>query len=323
MKKLFLLNVLIICLIHNQLSAQQPKATTSEKVKNATQKVSEKTSKIANDVQEAANNVTTSVNNVKSILKVFEPFWLHIKGTSNVDISKSDNANNTQNTPNTEGGTPVATEVNSTTAQPTENMNTNTSASTMYNNDGTANWGCQDHEQYGCYLDAQKGLVMDDVDVAAQTGSVDVIFTASSYAGKPLYSLLSPQYAKMNTHARVYFTGEKYKKGDYPTKQWDVANATSIAEVRITGAQFDKVKDNNQLMAVVNQNAGFKDALETNQPLKGRVFAVRTQLDNRTTYALIYVVDQFGTKGSSAYLKVKLKVNGVDNNGDGFPDDTN
>jgi hypothetical protein len=54
--------------------------------------------------------------------------------------------------------------------------------------------------------------------------------------------------------------------------------------------------------------------------LDGKVFAIRTQIENRTSYALIYVVEHVGVMGSSCFLKVKLKVNGLDANGDGLPD---
>ena len=193
--------------------------------------------------------------------------------------------------------------------------------STSYNEDGTANWGCQDHQKYGCYLDGHKGIICDEVDVATKTGTIDVIFTANPYGKGAIYHLVSPQFAKTNFAGWTFFAGEKYKNTNYPVKNWQTVNASEIALIQITGEQFEKVKNNDQLMAVVNQTGGFKpDFRSTNIKLDGKVFAVRTQVADRTSYALIYVVEQVGLRGKDCYLRVKLKVNGTDTNGDGLPD---
>lgn len=326
--KYIVTTTLLLCLNSAIISAQQPveKKKGMEKAKATTQKMKEKTAKTAADMQEVANNTYSTVNNVKAILRVFEPFLVQMKGNTQAEPVPNNSA------PVTTNDTPSIEDVNSNTSSSNTTQNlgvaggteansaTDITNSTAYNSDGTANWGCQDHEKYGCYLDAQKGIILDDVDVATQTGSVDIIFTSCSYAGKPLYALLTPQYAKSNTHARVFFSGAKYKYGNYPTKQWQEANASSVSEIRITGMQFEKIKDNNQLTAIVNQAGSFSDHLESRMPLTGRVFAVKTQLENRMSYALIYVVEQFGTTGGSSFLKVKVKVNGIDTNGDGLPD---
>jgi hypothetical protein len=296
-----------------------------EKAKNATQKVSDKTAKVAADVQETANNVNNTVNNVKTILRVFDPFLVRIKGSSKASVLVGENTNNSQNLPNTEGSVQPTVETTSPTSdiQPTGNLNGNTVEnipnSTTYNSDGTANWGCQDHQKYGSNMDAQRGVILDEVDVATQTGAVDMIFTAQRTQSGAFYHLVSPYYSKTNMGG-LLFIGEKYKSGQQPTKQWAVTNTSQIAVTTITGEQFEKVKNNEQLSAVVNQTGGFKEIFDSRTKLDGKVFAIRTQIDNRTSFALIYVVEHVGISGNSCYLKVKLKVNGIDANGDGLPD---
>jgi hypothetical protein len=329
MKKISLtLAVIVLCFI-SSISAQQP----VEKTKKASQKLNEKTAKVAADAQEITNNVNGAVDNVKSILKVFEPFFVQAKGSANVEVTVGDNTsspNNGQAAPTSDGTVAPSTTDNPTSVpnQPTDNTDatnasTNTPtapSSTTYNNDGTAYWGCQDHLKYGCYLDAQQGFIFDDVDVATQTGAVDVIFTSYKNGGHISYALVSPNYAKTSTRSRLLFNGEKYKGDKYPAKQWVDVNASEIGLSSITGVQFEKIKDSKQLIAVVNQVANFKESYESAAKLDGKVFAIRTQLENRTTYALIYVVTQYGSIGSSSYMKVKLKVSGTDANGDGLPD---
>jgi hypothetical protein len=341
MKKTIALVVLIASFTY-PLIAQK----TGEKVKTTTQKMSDKSAKAAADVQETANNVNATVNNARTILRVFDPFLAQLKRKGRASVSETGNGdaqNNGQTPQNTEGANPSPSSDNS--SQTTGNQgnttdsqgstsssqgNTadgqgstssdNSNTSTTYNSDGTAFWGCQDHQQYGCYLDAQKGIIADDVDVATQTGAIDVIFaTAKSQIGA-IYHLVSPSYAKNNPKAGLFFSGEKYKVGKQPVKQWPTANGSEIAATTLTGAQFEKVKSNDQLMAVVNQTGGFQEFFSSRTKLDGKVFAVRTQIENRTSYALIYVVEHVGVSGSSCFLKVKLKVNGMDANGDGLPD---
>jgi hypothetical protein len=50
------------------------------------------------------------------------------------------------------------------------------------------------------------------------------------------------------------------------------------------------------------------------------VFAVKVEQENRTVYALVAVMKHFGTSGSNGYLKIKVKSQGIDNNGDGMVD---
>ncbi len=329
MNKTVLAFIALIFCFSYALSAQQ----TPNKVKNTAQKANQKSAQVAANVQETANNVHATVNNVQSILRVFDPFLVQIKRTMRGQISSND-AQNPQNNgemaPNTEGSseTPAADNGNQQNGQGANNQGANNQSAEVpspstYNSDGTASWGCQDHQQYGAYLDAQKGVIADDVDVATQTGAIDVIFaTAKSQIGA-IYHLVSPSYAKNNPKAGLFFSGEKYKVGKQPVKQWPTANASEIAATTITGAQFEKVKSNEQLMAVVNQTGGFQEFYSSRTKLDGKVFAVRTQIENRTSYALIYVVEHVGVSGSSCFLKIKLKVNGKDANGDGLPDDTN
>ena len=78
--------------------------------------------------------------------------------------------------------------------------------------------------------------------------------------------------------------------------------------------------NNNQLMAVIKQCGGFKDRYESRVKMDGKVFAIKTEMGNRTAYGLIHVINQYGTTGENGYLRIKLKVTGVDGNGDGLPD---
>jgi hypothetical protein len=193
--------------------------------------------------------------------------------------------------------------------------------SPAYNTDGTANLGSQNHTMYGCYLDILKGAVMDDIDAAGNSKSVDIIFTATDYYGSaPMYAFLTPSYVKNDFFSNYYFRGAKYKDANIPPKQWSDVVESEIALTPYTGFQFDKIQTNDQLMAVVKQCSGFKDKFESRTKLDGKIFAIKTEIDSRTCYGLLYVVTHYGTTGANGYLKVKLKVTGFDASGDGNPD---
>jgi hypothetical protein len=193
--------------------------------------------------------------------------------------------------------------------------------SASYNADGTANLGNQNNQNFGCYVDILRGKIMDDIDVAGNTSSVDIIFTATDYYGSaPMFALLTPAYVKNDAFSNYYFRGPLYKDSHIPVKEWDEVNESEVALTALTGAQFDKIQDNNQLTAVVKKIPGFKDKFESRTKINGKVFAIKTEMGDRTAYGLLYVVDQFGTTGVNGYLKIKIKVTGFDSNGDGLPD---
>jgi hypothetical protein len=135
-----------------------------------------------------------------------------------------------------------------------------------------------------------------------------------------MYALLTPAYVKNDIFANYYFRGPLYKDANIPVRQWDVVNESEIALTQLTGAQFDKIRDNNQLMAVIKRIPGFKEKFESRTKIEGKVFAIKTEMGDRTAYGLLLVTNHYGTTGSSGYLKIKLKVTGFDGNNDGYPD---
>jgi hypothetical protein len=304
--------------------------TGSENLNRSTQKLNEKTNAINNQVQQAGNNVKAAVENVKAVIRVFEPILgLHLKrksgmpGVSQTDSSSPEYAGNVIAT--TDSVKQVTIE---NASVPVESNNTSSeinseivAESASYNADGTANLGNQNNRNFGCYVDILRGKIMDDIDVAGNTSNVDIIFTATDYYGSaPMFALLTPAYVKNDAFSNYYFRGPVYKDAHIPVKEWDEVNESQVALTALTGAQFDKIQDNNQLTAVVKKIPGFKDKFESRTKINGKVFAVKTEMGDRTAYGLLYVVDQLGTTGVNGYLKIKIKVTGFDSNGDGLPD---
>lgn len=330
MKKTFQSGFVILFVITSlPLLAQ---TTTSQKVISATEKVNQQATKTAQSTQEVSNQlqsagqqVRVSVDNVKAIIKVFEPIF-HLRRKKQI-TTDSTAVTNIPIPPTVEVTTTQGTEQ---TSPPLQQMPMQPQAdastefipeSNLYNADGSANLGNQNHQEFGCYIDIMRGQILDDMSVVTETNSVDLIFTATDHFGNaPAYALLTPAYVKNDVFANYYFRGSKYKDANVPPRIWENVNESEVALTNITGMQFEKIQNNNQLMAIVKQTQGFRDHVESRAKLTGKVFAIKTEMGNRSCYGLLYVVEHYGTTGTNGYLKVKLKVTGFDTNGDGNPD---
>lgn len=325
--KLILLLIVIGYRPYAQAQTEKPKGMEkmvkgTEKVNQSAGQMNENMSEMNNQVQQANSNVMATVESAKAIIKVFEPIMsLYLKKKKPAETasepvqetSAAETAQESVSQENVPSDQVTYTDITNGTELYTE--------SPAYNTDGTANLGNQNHKEYGCYIDITRGLIMDDVDVADKTASVDLIFTATEYFGSAtMYALLTPAYVKNDFFSNYYFRGPNYKDANIPVKQWDEVNECEIALTALTPTQFDKIKDNNQLMAVVKRAGAFKDKYESRTKIEGKVFAIKTEMGNRTAYGLMHVVNQFGTTGANGYLKIRLKVTGFDSNSDGYPD---
>lgn len=293
---------------------------STEQINKTSKEIQEGSAEMNAQMTQAGENVKSGIKNLKSIIKIFEPiFRLHNKNNSaeeqsNTSIQDSEQSSN-QSSPVESTSQEIPSSENEI---PSEDF---VPESPSYNSDGTANLGNQNHKLYGCYLDVMSGSVLDDIEASENTAGVDLVYTATDYYGSaPMYALLTPAYVKNDVFANYYFRGPRYKDANIPMRQWEEANESEIALTNLTVDKFDKIKNNNQLLAVINQTAGFKEKYESRTKLNGKVFAIRTHLENRDAYALICVLDQFGTTGTNGFLKIKIKVTGFDNNGDGNPD---
>lgn len=308
------------------LQAQNKFEQKMDKTVSATEKIQQKSQKVQNgsvamheNIQQAGEGIKATVQNVKAIIKIFEPIrGLHFKNKNNeATVNPNDDQLSNPTSDHSElleESPSDASEVGSTIEQFEE------PESSSYNSDGSANLGNQNSGQYGCYLDIMRGLVMDDVDVAGNTESVDVIFTATDYYGSaPMYALLTPAYVKNDHFANYYFRGSNYKDANIPVKLWEEVNESEIALTTLNSDKFEKIQNNNQLLAVIKQTPAFKDKFESRTKINGKVFAIKTKMQNREAYGLMLVEDQFGTTGVNGYLKIKLKVMGFDSDGDGNP----
>jgi len=342
-KKNIFLSVLFI--FNMVINAQEPPSKTKveKTTESINQKVNDLSTKATNQAQQITGTAQNVIGNAKAIIKIFEPilrFRLKKKtdeGISNQsinDVTGSNQAVNSNQTINID----TTTNTINTTEQTTTYVQEDPSAivtqndimqgipivaeSPAYNTDGTANLGSQNHKQFGCYIDIQQGAILDDIDAAGLSKSVDLIFTATSSFNEqvPMYAFLSPAYVKNDPFAYNFFKGVKYKDRNIPPATWEEVNESEVAMTSLTAAQFEKIKDNNQLMAVVKQIKGFGQKVESRTKLDGKVIAVKTEMGDRTAYSLLYIMNHYGTTGENGYLKVKIKVTGFDANGDGIPD---
>ncbi|MBL7707456.1 MAG: hypothetical protein JNJ86_00220 [Chitinophagaceae bacterium] len=335
---LFSLSLLFLCIA---ASGQENKVVKkAEKINAKSQEISRTSEKVKEQANQVATNTKTVVQNVKSVIKIFEPiFAIHFKkknkgvrkeaGTNNepVDnrqapaepvLTTAPVANNNTGTPPqpvVTGEYPPVANTASAVAQQAysdpgvpENQN--------YNPDGSANWGNQHNAEYGCYLDAVTGTVLFGGDAEESPTSVDLIFLAPN-DGQNTYYLVTPGFA--HDGSADCFWGSCTTNN--PTRSWKNVNESEVALTNMTGAQFEKIQYNTQLSGAVKNARGFAGWYSSpGSKLDGKVFAVKTEMENRTAYALIYVVKHVGTSGSSGHLKIKIKVTGFDNNGDGNPD---
>ncbi len=186
------------------------------------------------------------------------------------------------------------------------------------NRDGSGNWGNQDNGLYGNCLDALTGTVMGMGEAEDKPGSVDLMFFAPS-DGQNTYYIMTPSFAHDNGTA-TYMTQHTSDE----VAKWKTVTESEVALTRLTIGQFDQIQNNNQILNVVKNArnyAGYFSLPETK--LEGMVFAVKVQEETRTVYALIAIDKHFGTSGSNGYLKIRVKAQGIDSNGDGNPDAAN
>jgi hypothetical protein len=311
----------------------------AQQINDKTQQVTETSYRLKEQANQVAANVHTVAQNAKAIIKIFEPiFAFHFKKKNSLNTSGtadpsaySNNApaqqpqvvnsntpydNNTQSQPVVSGQYPSGANTNGNAAAPPTYSNPGVPENSNYNPDGTANWGNQYNAEYGCYLDALTGTVLYGGEAEEKPTSVDLIFLAPN-DGQNTYSLITANFA--HDGGADCFWGSCTT--DNPTKSWKTVNESEVALTTLTGAQFEKIQYNTQLSGLVKGARGFAGWYSSpGNKLDGKVFAVKTEMENRTAYALIYVVKQVGTSGSGGHLKVKVKVTGFDNNGDGNPD---
>lgn len=321
--------MLVVLFTTAQEQPKKPKVVkAAENVNQKTQKVSEVSNEVLNQTQQTANNVQNALNNAKAVIKIFEPilrFRLKKKNTvQQPDIT----VNDSQTPPNApiDSVHVILPDYNNPDVYVTQNdINQGAqifSESPVYNSDGTANLGSQNNSKFGCYINVLQGAIMDEIDVAGNSKSVDLIFTATNAFNEqvPMYAFLTPSYVKNDAFAYNFFKGTKYKDRNIPPAEWAEVNESEVAMTSLTGQQFEKIQNNNQLMAVVKQIKGFGQKVESRVKLEGKVIAVKTEMGDRTAYGLIYIVNHYGTTGDNGYLKIKIKVTGFGNTGDGTAD---
>ncbi|HOZ76914.1 MAG TPA: hypothetical protein PLY34_02910 [Ferruginibacter sp.] len=324
MKKLLLLCLLGWCCAANAQEEGNKKNGVAKAVEK-TKKINQKTKEIndasneaAGQAAEAAENVKTTVSNVKKIVKIFEPIInFHFKKKKNknngTSIPANDSPVDTDNTAAASNNEPqsTGTDYNQPGTNSTNEYPANTATyqpeygipeNENYNPDGTMNMGHQNNGQYGNCLNLLEAKVMGMGEAEEVPGKIDLIFL-SQYGGLG-YSFASPYEAPtINEGVSV--------------KSWRERNETEIAETKLTIAQFEKLTSNTSLVNAVKNARGYAASFFTPNKMDGRVFAVKVQQDNKELYALLAVYKQFGTGGSNGYLQIKIKVQGVDKNGDG------
>ncbi|MFY7841039.1 MAG: hypothetical protein ACOVP7_12230 [Lacibacter sp.] len=312
-----------------QEPAKKPKVVkAAEKVNQKTQKVSDASNEVVNQTQQTAGNVQNVVNNAKAVIKIFEPI-LRFR------LKKKTATEQQNNQPPVTATDPAVTgATNSVPVQPYDDPSVYVTAtdiaqnvpivaeSPVYNTDGTANLGSQNNKKFGCYIDIMNGAILDEIDAAGNSKSIDLMFTATNAFNEqvPMYAFLVPSYVKNDAFAYNFFKGTKYKDRNIPPASWEEVNESEVAMTNLTGEQFEKIQNNNQLTAVVKQIKGFGQKVESRVKLEGKVIAVKTEMGDRTAYGLIYILNHYGTTGDNGYLKIKIKVTGFDQTGDGIPD---
>ncbi len=277
----------------------------------------QKTSQALQASQASAAQLKMAIENIKGITKVFEPiFGLHKKKQESADYIPQESIPVVDTTVAT-----LPQQPQEEVTIPSEPPQVFIPESSLYNADGTANWGSQNHTEYGSYLDVMKGSILDDISVVMETASVDLIFTATNHFGNsPAYAFLTPAYVKNDFFANYYFRGPKYKDANVPPMSWDNVNESEVAMTTLTEAHFNRIQTNDQLTSFVKQIRGFQDHIESRTKLTGKVIAVKTEMANRTCYGIILILEHYGTTGANGFLKVKIKVTGFDYNQDGNPD---
>lgn len=348
MKSPIILSLCLLLWVATAFGQQTSKVTqASEKVKSETEKVVQQSQQISNDAAVVGQNIELIISNAKMAAKVFEPILkLRLRKKPNThepeQIGMTEASQYNGNPSNTFDPWYVPPPVpqqqllqDSIAWQQTmmyqqysvtqSDLNSGVAVitqSTAYNPDGTANLGNQNSKKFGCYLNILNGAIMDEIDAAGNSKNIDLIFTSTDYFNEniPMYAFLTPSFAKNDKFAYNFFKGTKYKDQNIPPKLWEEVNESQVAMTSLTGEQFERIQTNQQLTALVKQIAGFSQKIESRTKLDNKVIAVKTEMGDRTAYGLLFIVSHSGTFGENAFLKVKIKVTGLDATGDGNPD---
>lgn len=339
MKKLII--IFLILFIASQFSNAQtatpPKRTGqktvegSKKINDKTKEYSETSLEASENIKQSADNLKSVANNLKGVVMIFEPItkWHFFKKKENKlgqekqsrQAAQSDyNPNNSETPPppppndynnySNEGGNSNQNNTNS-GANNSNNQSNNfgTPENSNYNEDGTLNCGHQKNGQYGNCIDLLQGTVVGMGEAAENPSKIDLIFFAQ-YDGLS-YSLYSP-----------YEAANGLNEGNWGgVGAWRDRNETEIAQTKLTIGQFEKIQTNTQLLNVVKNTTGYSGYFYTPNKMDGRVFAVKLMQDKRELNALLAVYKQYGGGGGNGYLKIKIKVQAIDNNRDGYVDE--
>lgn len=228
------------------------------------------------------------IDKVKTIVKIFEPIVrIHLP---QVDNNKGNN--------------------NDSGVQRLPKTNNN-----PYNSDGSANWGQQYNAKYGCYLDALRGRVVEASEAAETPEAIDLIFVA--YKSTGAYYLFTPNFAHGEVMADAAWGSATT---DNPVKNWKAVNETEVTETNLTATDFNTIQNNNQLSSAASKAKNWTGYIQLMNRFDNKVFALRVHTDSRKLFALIYVQEHMGTDGGNGYLKIRIKVTGMDTNNDGEPD---
>lgn len=260
------------------------------------------------------NNIITKaenqVNKVKSVVAIFQPYLLKARQifydtkalANEVDQSVHPTSQNNGGAISSDGGN--RTEIQN--YLPEQTLPVNDPAT--INADGSGNWGNQNNGLYGNCLDVMTGAVMGLGEAEGNPKNVDIIFVAANGS----YQIWSPHYARNEVAAEYTSRGTQQS-----VSKWNDVNETEIAETKLTAGQFDKIQTNGQILNAVKNATNYASSLTMFGKLDGKVFAVKTELEDRTVYGLIKVVKHYGTEGSNGYLKIQIKAQGLQNNAEG------
>jgi hypothetical protein len=243
--------------------------------KSTTDKVKTTADKILQKSEQVSENAQTITENSKKIVRLFRRNRNKINTNGNINNSNSEKITNSRDN----------------TQMEIENDPTNE----------ILEWGNQ-HNSNGNFLDAFHSKIKNAEQAEEDPLSIDLVFLADQFGG---YMLASPVFLKNNDPG---FTYENVVKG------WSDINESEVALTRLTIAEFEKIKpgDAIKISALAKQISDYSSVYQSpDQKLKGKVFAIRLEMDNKKVYALVAITEHMGTYGSSGHLKIKIKTAGI------------
>lgn len=261
-----------------------------------------------NQQTDILSKVNKKVDKVSSVISIFQPYLLKARQIfyDTKDLVDNVRRSNTGAAVETAQPEPEQTSEYIQNYLPEQTLPVNNPET--INMDGTGNWGNQNNGVYGNCLDVLTGTIMGVGEAEESPKNVDIIFIAANGS----YQLWSPQYARDEVAAE--YTSRSTHES---VTKWNDVNESEIAETRITGGQFDKIQTNGQIMSAVKNASNYRSSLTLFGKLEGKVFAVRTELEDRTVYGLIRIVKHYGTEGTNGYLKIQIKSQQLGNMQDG------